>query len=217
MYDMKNLSKMKNLEIHAPEAMKAFVAFDKAALAEGAIPAKYKELIALAVAFTTQCPYCIELHSNKAREKGASDPEIAESVLVAAALRAGGAITHGTHAMKGTRQEFSTGQSRGIVYDYFPHYRCWETRNRCIELHHHRSASVWHADHRGRSPLAWWCERKEARPDRNSPHNYKDRPGERMREINGPTHPWAPTRGPLAHRYTRLQLFGPTQISSSSF
>lgn len=100
MYDIKNLDKMRTLEVHAPEAMKAFVAFDKAALAEGAIPRKYKELIALAVAFTTQCPYCIELHANKARELGNSDPEIAEAVLVAAALRAGGAITHGTHVMK---------------------------------------------------------------------------------------------------------------------
>jgi AhpD family alkylhydroperoxidase len=102
MYDMKNLSKLKNLEANAPEAMKAFVAFDKAALAGGAIPVKYKELMALAVAFTTQCPYCIEIHSNKAGGIGASDPEIAETVLIAAALRAGGAITHGTHAMKGT-------------------------------------------------------------------------------------------------------------------
>jgi AhpD family alkylhydroperoxidase len=100
LYDMTNLSKMKSLAVNAPEAMNAFVAFDKAALASGAIPVKYKELMALAVAFTTQCPYCIELHANKAREQGASDPEIAESVLVAAALRAGGAITHGTHAMK---------------------------------------------------------------------------------------------------------------------
>lgn len=81
--------------------MRAFVAFDKASLAEGAIPRKYKELMALAVAFTTQCPYCIELHSNKARELGTLDREIAEAVLVAAALRAGGAITHGSHAMKG--------------------------------------------------------------------------------------------------------------------
>ena len=80
--------------------MKAFVVFDKAALTEGAIPRKYKELMAIAVAFTTQCPYCIEIHASKARETGASDPEIAEAVLVAAALRAGGAITHGTHAMK---------------------------------------------------------------------------------------------------------------------
>jgi AhpD family alkylhydroperoxidase len=101
MYDLKNLGKMKNLETHAPEAMKAFVAFDKAALTDGAIPKKYKELMAIAVALTTQCPYCIEIHSNKARETGASVQEIAETVLLAAALRAGGAITHGTHAMQG--------------------------------------------------------------------------------------------------------------------
>lgn len=100
MYDMANLKRMGTLAKHAPEAMKAFTAFDRAALADGAIPVKYKELMALAVAFTTQCPYCIELHANAAREKGASQSEIAESVLVAAALRAGAAVTHGTHALK---------------------------------------------------------------------------------------------------------------------
>ena len=101
MYEMKNLVKLKNLEAHAPEAMKAFVAFDKAALAAGAIPVKYKELMAIAVALTTQCPYCIEIHLNKAREVGASEQEISEVVLIAAALRAGAAVTHGTHAIKG--------------------------------------------------------------------------------------------------------------------
>jgi AhpD family alkylhydroperoxidase len=100
MYDMKNLSKLKMIEANAPDAMKAFVAFDKAALSAGAIPAKYKELMALAVGFTTQCPYCIEIHANKAREAGASDQEISEVVFVAAALRAGAALTHGTHALK---------------------------------------------------------------------------------------------------------------------
>ena len=100
MYDMKNLGKLKTLEANAPEPIKAFWAFDKAAMAAGAIPSKYKELMALAVAFTTQCPYCIEIHSNKAREAAASEQEIAEAVAVAAALRAGAAITHGTHAMK---------------------------------------------------------------------------------------------------------------------
>jgi AhpD family alkylhydroperoxidase len=99
-FDMKNLAKLKILDAKAPQGMKAFWAFDKAAMAEGAIPVKYKELIALGVGFTTQCPYCIEIHSNRAREAGASDEEIAETVVVAAALRAGGAITHGTHAMK---------------------------------------------------------------------------------------------------------------------
>jgi len=100
MYDMKNLAKLKQLDANAPEGMKAFWAFDKAAMAAGAIPWKYKELMAIAVAFTTQCPYCIEIHSARAREAGASENEIAEAVLVAAALRAGAAITHGTHALK---------------------------------------------------------------------------------------------------------------------
>ena len=98
MYDMKHLSRLKTIEASAPEALKAFWAFDKAAMAAGAIPVKYKELMAVAVAFTTQCPYCIEIHAKKAREAGASDQEIAEVVGVAAALRAGAAITHGTHA-----------------------------------------------------------------------------------------------------------------------
>ena len=100
MYDMKNLGKLKQLEANAPEAVKAFWAFDKAAMAAGAIPVKYKELMALAVAFTTQCPYCIEIHANKAREATATEQEIAEVVAIAAALRAGAAITHGTHALK---------------------------------------------------------------------------------------------------------------------
>jgi AhpD family alkylhydroperoxidase len=97
-YDMKNLSKLKTIEASAPEALKAFWAFDKAAMAAGAIPVKYKELMALAVAFTTQCPYCIEIHAKRTRDAGGSDQEIAEVVAIAAALRAGAAITHGTHA-----------------------------------------------------------------------------------------------------------------------
>lgn len=102
MYDMKNLSRLKQLEVHAPEGTKAFWAFDKAAWADGAIPKKYKELIAVAVALTIQCPYCIELHVGRARAAGASEAEVAETILATAALRAGGAITHGTHAMQGT-------------------------------------------------------------------------------------------------------------------
>jgi AhpD family alkylhydroperoxidase len=100
MYDKKNLAKLKQMESLAPAAMSAFWAFDKAALADGAIPVKYKELIALGVAHTTQCPYCIDIHAAKAREHGASDAEIAEAVLVAAALRAGAAVTHGAHALQ---------------------------------------------------------------------------------------------------------------------
>ena len=89
MYSMSNLGKLKTIEANAPAAMQAFWAFDKAAMADGAIPVKFKELMALAVAFTTQCPYCIEIHAGKARQAGATDAEIAEVVTIAAALRAG--------------------------------------------------------------------------------------------------------------------------------
>ncbi len=100
MYDMKNLTKMKKLGELAPEAFEGFVAFDKAAFREGAVPLKYKELMAVAIALTTQCPYCIEIHAKKARQAGATEQELAETTLVAAALRAGGAVTHGTHALQ---------------------------------------------------------------------------------------------------------------------
>jgi AhpD family alkylhydroperoxidase len=100
MYDLKNLPKLQNLAELAPEAFRAFVAFDEAVVKHGVVPLKYKELIAIAVALTTQCPYCIDIHSKKARKAGATDQEIAETTLIAAALRAGGAVTHGTHAIE---------------------------------------------------------------------------------------------------------------------
>jgi AhpD family alkylhydroperoxidase len=99
MYSKNNLANLKQMDALAPELMKTFWAFDQAAVAPGAIPAKYKELIAIAVALTTQCPYCIEIHSGNARRAGATAAEITEAGIVAAALRAGAAITHTTHAL----------------------------------------------------------------------------------------------------------------------
>jgi AhpD family alkylhydroperoxidase len=98
-YDMKKLGKLTALEANTSEAVKAFWAFDKAAMIAGSISVKQKELIAIAIALTTQCPYCIEIHAKKARAAEATEQEIAEVVMIAAALRAGAAITHGTHAM----------------------------------------------------------------------------------------------------------------------
>ena len=99
MYNKENLTRIKKMNALAPELMKAFWAFDKAAVAEGAISVKYKELIAIAVALTTQCPYCIDIHINNARKAGATDAEITEAAMVAASLRAGAAVTHATHAL----------------------------------------------------------------------------------------------------------------------
>ena len=99
MYNNENLTRLKKMDDLAPEVMKAFWAFDKAAVAEGAIPVKYKELIAVAVALTTQCPYCINIHSGNARKVGATDAELTEAGMIAAALRAGAAVTHATHTL----------------------------------------------------------------------------------------------------------------------
>ena len=99
MYSKHKLATLKEMENVAPEVMKAFWAFDKAAVAEGAIPVKYKELIAVAVALTTQCPYCIDIHSDNARRAGATAAEMTEAAMVAASLRAGAAVTHATHAL----------------------------------------------------------------------------------------------------------------------
>ena len=101
MYDMANLKKMKAMKEAAPEGMAAFAAFDAAVFKDGAIPLKVKELIAVAVATTTQCPYCIEIHAKRAKAAGCTDAELTEATLVAAALRAGGSgsVTHGTHAV----------------------------------------------------------------------------------------------------------------------
>ena len=99
MYNKQNLTKLKNMGGLAPEIMKAFWAFDKAAVADGSIPVKAKELIAVAVAFTTQCPYCIDIHTANARKAGATDAEVIEAAMIAASLRAGAAVTHATHAL----------------------------------------------------------------------------------------------------------------------
>jgi AhpD family alkylhydroperoxidase len=98
MHNPNNLAKPKTMEALAPEVMMALWAFDKAATADGAI-LKYKELIAVAVALTTQCPYCNEIHSDKARKAGATDADLVEAAMIAASLRAGAAVTHATHVL----------------------------------------------------------------------------------------------------------------------
>ena len=87
MYNIKNLAKLKRLEEKNPGTMKAFWAFDKAAFAPGAINVLNKQL--MAVALTTQSPYCIALHVKSARNAGATDQMLAEMATVAAAMRAG--------------------------------------------------------------------------------------------------------------------------------
>jgi AhpD family alkylhydroperoxidase len=78
----------------APDTYAAFRAFGHRAFADGALAAKTKELIAIAVAHVTQCPYCIRGHTEAALSKGATEPEIMEAIWVAAEMRAGAAYAH---------------------------------------------------------------------------------------------------------------------------
>lgn len=78
----------------APDIQDAFHAFSKLVFADGALPAKTKQLIAVAAAHITQCPYCIKGHTKAALKHGATPQEIMEAIWVAAEMRAGGAYAH---------------------------------------------------------------------------------------------------------------------------
>jgi AhpD family alkylhydroperoxidase len=91
----------KELIASAPAEAEAFFKLKSVTeRSDGAIPVKYRELIALAVALTTQCSYCLDSHTRNAARAGATREEIAETVFIAAALRAGGAVGHGLLTMK---------------------------------------------------------------------------------------------------------------------
>jgi AhpD family alkylhydroperoxidase len=83
----------------APKTAEAFKAFTQSVFAEGAVSAKTKQLIAVAVAHVTQCPYCIRGHTRSALQKGATPEEIMEAIWVAAEMRAGGAYAHSILAL----------------------------------------------------------------------------------------------------------------------
>ena len=83
----------------APGPAEAFRAFSRSVFAEGAIPTQTKQLIAVAVAHVTQCPYCIRAYTHAAVRRGVTAEEIMEAIWVAAEMRAGGAYAHSALAL----------------------------------------------------------------------------------------------------------------------
>lgn len=105
-HDAADLRLLKEMRKLAPTDGEAWANLNKVVGREdGAIPRKYRELIAVAVSCTTQCPFCIESHAKAAKAAGATRAELVEAAFVAAALRAGGAATHGAMALKFFDQE----------------------------------------------------------------------------------------------------------------
>lgn len=94
LYTRSNLKHLNKIGNYAPEQWQAYADFSTTALKEGSLSAKFKEIIAVAVAHATQCPYCIEAHTKKAQKLGATNEELAEAIMVTAELRAGGAYSH---------------------------------------------------------------------------------------------------------------------------
>ena len=94
----------------ASETEKSFHAFSSQVFAEGALPGKTEQIIAVAVAHVTQCPYCIRSHTKTALRAGARPEELMEAIWVAAEMRAGAAYAHATialAAMEETEQPLS--------------------------------------------------------------------------------------------------------------
>jgi AhpD family alkylhydroperoxidase len=95
----------------APGPADAFKQFSRSVFADGALPAKAKQLIAVAVAHVTQCPYCIQSHTRSALQHGATPEEIMESIWVAAEMRAGGAYAHSAVALQTIAEHTARGQT----------------------------------------------------------------------------------------------------------
>ena len=100
-HDETDMKLMREMRKAAPDDFNAWLNLNNIISREnGAIPKKYRELIAIAISCTTQCPYCIEAHSKAARAAGATREEVIEVTLLAAAVKAGGAASHGAMALK---------------------------------------------------------------------------------------------------------------------
>ena len=94
-YHSRDLAHFADIGKNAPELAKKFFDWYGAVFADGALSAREKSLIALAVAHAVQCPYCIDAYSKDALEKGSNLDQMTEAVHVAAAIRGGASLVHG--------------------------------------------------------------------------------------------------------------------------
>ena len=103
-YHETDLARFTEIGENVPELARKFFDWYGAVFADGALSAREKSLIALAVAHAVQCPYCIDAYSKDALEKGADLDQMTEAIHVTAAIRGGASLVHGVqmrnHAIK---------------------------------------------------------------------------------------------------------------------
>jgi alkylhydroperoxidase/carboxymuconolactone decarboxylase family protein len=102
-YNPKDLKKFEDVGDFGPELAEKFFDYYGAVFEEGALSAREKALIALAVSHTVQCPYCIDAYTTESLEKGASEEQMMEAVHVASAIRGGASLVHGVQMMNKTK------------------------------------------------------------------------------------------------------------------
>ncbi|MBC7934392.1 MAG: carboxymuconolactone decarboxylase family protein [Rhizobacter sp.] len=103
-YNAEDLAKFGSIGEHQKELADKFFGWYGAAFADGALTAKEKSLIALAVAHAVQCPYCIDAYSSDAYEKGYNESQMMEAVHIAAAIKGGAALVHGVQMMNKVKE-----------------------------------------------------------------------------------------------------------------
>jgi alkylhydroperoxidase/carboxymuconolactone decarboxylase family protein len=99
-YEKKDLADFGSIGEYAPELGKKYFDYYGEAMKDGALPAREKVLIALAVATTQKCPYCIDAYTNQCLSLGISQEEMMEAIHVGAALVAGVVLAHSTQMRK---------------------------------------------------------------------------------------------------------------------
>ena len=104
-YNPKDLKKFANISDWQPELGKKFFDYYGDVFKEGALTAREKSLIALAVAHAIQCPYCIDAYTGDSLAKGADEEQMMEAVHVSAAIRGGASLVHGVQMMNQAKQK----------------------------------------------------------------------------------------------------------------
>jgi alkylhydroperoxidase/carboxymuconolactone decarboxylase family protein len=103
-YNPDDLKKFGNIAEYSPKLAEMFFSYYGEVFAEGELTAREKSLIALAVAHTVQCPYCIDAYSVDSLEKGATEGQMMEAIHVAAAIRGGSSLVHGVQMMNKVKE-----------------------------------------------------------------------------------------------------------------
>ena len=105
-FDPEHLAKFEDIgEGGSPELAEKFFDYYGSVFEDGALTAREKALIALAVSHVVQCPYCIDAYTDASLEKGADLEQMTEAVHVATAIRGGASLVHGVQMQEQVKEK----------------------------------------------------------------------------------------------------------------